>query len=110
MEYLEYILAIVAGIGTAIPLIIKLVATIKDYHREKNWPGLMSMVTKYMEEAEKLFESGEDKKAWVLGMVQASANLVNYDINMDVVSEMIDSLCAMSKKVNASVEEQVVKE
>ena len=45
-----------------------------------------------------------------MGMVQASANLVNYDIDMEVVSEMIDSLCAMSKKVNAPVEEQVVEE
>ena len=68
------------------------------------------MVTKYMEEAETLFDNGADKKAWVMGMVQASANLVNYDIDMEVVSEMIDSLCAMSKKVNAPVEEQVVEE
>lgn len=110
MEYLECILAILAGICTAIPLVIKLASTIKNYHREKNWPGLMSMVTKYMEEAETLFDNGADKKAWVMGMVQASANLVNYDIDMEVVSEMIDSLCAMSKKVNAPVEERVVEE
>lgn len=110
MEYLEYILAILAGICTAIPLVIKLASTIRNYHREQNWPGLMSMVTKYMEEAETLFDNGADKKAWVMGMVQASANLVNYDIDMEVVSEMIDSLCAMSKKINAPVEEQVVEE
>ena len=30
---------------------------------------------------------------------------INYDINMDVVSNMVDALCAMSKKVNAPKEE-----
>ena len=101
MEYLEYILAIVAGISTAIPLIIKLVSTVKEHAREKNWPGLMSMVTNYMKEAEKLFDNGADRKAWVMGMVQASSHMVNYEIDMEVVSEMIDGLCAMSKVVNA---------
>lgn len=101
MEYLEYVLAIVAGITTAIPLIIKLCSTVKQSIREKNWPGLMAMVTHYMEEAEDLFEYGSDKKQWVLKMVESSAHLVNYDIDMNVVSEMIDSLCAMSKVVNA---------
>ena len=36
--------------------------------------------------------------------VKASADTVNYDIDMDVVSKMIDDLCAMSKVVNAPKE------
>lgn len=37
-------------------------------------------------------------------MIKASANEVNYDIDMEAVSKLIDDLCSMSKKVNAPEE------
>jgi len=33
-------------------------------------------------------------------MVEASAQTINYDIDLKQVGELIDSLCDMSKKVN----------
>ena len=55
----------------------------------------------YMETAESKFDNGADRKEWVLAMVKASADTVNYDIDMNAVSDLIDSLCNMSKTVNA---------
>lgn len=48
--------------------------------------------------------SGAEKKQYVLAMIKASANEVNYDIDMEAVSKLIDDLCSMSKKVNAPEE------
>mgnify|MGYP006378842315 CR=1 FL=1 len=39
--------------------------------------------------------------------IEASADIVNYDINMDVISKLIDDLCAMSRTVNAPIKEKV---
>ena len=37
-------------------------------------------------------------------MVKASSETVNYDIDMSVISKLIDDLCDMSKSVNAPME------
>lgn len=47
---------------------------------------------------------GADRKEWVLAMVRASADTVKYEINMDEISALIDSLCDMSKVVNNGAE------
>ena len=43
---------------------------------------------------------------WVLAMVKASADTVDYDIDMEVISKLIDDLCKMSKTVNAPDESE----
>lgn len=37
---------------------------------------------------------------WVLAMLKASADGINYDIDYDAIADMIDSLCDMSKVIN----------
>ena len=39
-------------------------------------------------------------------MVKASADTVDYDIDMEVISKLIDDLCKMSKTVNAPDESE----
>lgn len=58
--------------------------------------------TSYMERAETMFEKGADRKEWVMAMVKASADTVKYDLDMDKISDLIDSLCDMSKIVNGT--------
>lgn len=41
------------------------------------------------------------EKNGVLAMVKASADTVNYDIDLNIVADLIDNLCNMSKTVNA---------
>ena len=53
-----------------------------------------------MEEAEKKFATGAEKKEWVMGMVESTAATINYPVDMEVVSALIDQLCSMSKVVN----------
>lgn len=98
------LISILSGIATTIPLIIALVKYIQKAIKEKNWSVVLNLIMTYMEEAEKQYETGAEKKQYVLAMIKASANEVNYDIDMEAVSKLIDDLCSMSKKVNAPEE------
>lgn len=100
MDLVQFALSIVAGLATAIPLVIKLVEYVQKAIKEKNWGTMLDMVMKYMETAEEKFETGAEKKEWVLAMVKASADTINYDIDLTVIGEMIDKLCDMSNVIN----------
>jgi hypothetical protein len=99
-ELLKTALAIVSALTATIPLLIKLLEYKEKAIKEKNWRGVLQLVFKLMGEAEKKFTEGADKKQWVLAMVKASAEFVNYNINIDELSQIIDDLCALTKKVN----------
>lgn len=100
---MELFISIMSGLIVTIPLVVKLVEYVQKAVKEKNWNYLLRMIMNYMEAAESKFDNGADKKEWVLAMVEASAYTVNYDIDMNVISALIDSLCDMSKTVNAPV-------
>ena len=104
MEWLQLAVSVLAGLATAIPLAIKLVEYVQKAVKEKNWGKVLDMVMKYMATAEEKFDNGADRKEWVLAMVKASSETVNYDIDMEVISKLNDDLCRMSKTVNAHVE------
>ena len=90
------IVSILTGLATAIPLVIQLVKYVQKATKEKNWKQLLTLVTNLMEEAEKKFE----RKEWVMMAIKSSADTINYPIDMDEISNLIDSLCDMSKIVN----------
>ena len=98
------IVSVLSGIAACIPLVVQLVKYVKQAVQEKNWNQLLKLVTNLMEEAEKKFSTGAERKEWVLAMVKSSADTVNYPVDLDVVSELIDSLCSMSKIVNGKNE------
>lgn len=100
MGYFELIMIGLPGAVAIIVLVMQLIKYVRKAVQEKNWANLVTMVMNYMAEAERLFEDGADKKAWVLGMIQESAEQINYPIDMDAVSVLIEQLCDMSKKVN----------
>lgn len=92
------VISILSGIAATVPLVIGLVAYAKQASREKNWTKLLEIVIDYMKCAEKLLSgmSGSEKKEWVMNMVLKSSNMIDYNINMDIVSNLIDSLYEMS--------------
>ena len=98
---IELVVAVIAGVLTCIPLVIKLIEHVKACVKEKNWPEIMDLVMDLMAEAEKMFDDGETRKAWVLSQIEVVASHVEYDIDIAIISKMIDSMCAMSKTVNA---------
>ena len=104
MKWYEMITSILSGLVVAIPLVVKLVEYVTKSVKERNWNNLLNLVMKLMAEAESKFDNGRDRKDWVLAMICTSADTINYDIDIEQVSDLIDSLCAMSKTVNAPQE------
>ena len=91
MELIKLIVSALPGIAAIITLIYQLVKYVRQSIKEKRWPELISLVMGY-------------RKEWVMAMVKASADTVKYEVDMDVISEMIDSMCDMSKVVNSPAE------
>lgn len=104
MEWYEIIVSILSGLAVTIPLVIKFVEYVQRAAREKNWNQLLALVMNLMAEAEEKFDNGASRREWVLGMVKASASFIDYNIDLEQVGKLIDSLCAMSKQVNAPKE------
>lgn len=107
MEYMQYVVSILAGLAAVIPLVIKLIEYVQKATKEKNWNKLVALVIDLMQTAESKLEKGADKKEWVLAMVKSSADTINYDVNMDKVGALIDSLCDMSKVINAPKQTEI---
>ena len=110
MEWYEILISILSGLVAVIPLVVKLVEYVQKATKEKNWNDLLKLVTSLMEQAEDKFDNGDERKEWVLMMVKASADTINYDIDLEVVANMVDSLCALTKVVNAPKVEEKVEE
>lgn len=109
-EWVEIVASILSGLAVTIPLVLKLIEFVQQSVKEKNWTKLLELVTGFMKEAEPMFQTGEERKSYVLLAIKASADTVNYDIDMDVVSKLIDDLVAMSRVVNAPAEKTEVVE
>lgn len=100
MEWYEIIISILSGIATCIPLVISLVKYIQKATKEKNWGKLIVIVSNFMAEAETLYPDGASKKEYVINSVLAMAKTIDYPVDKNVLGELIDSLAALSKKVN----------
>ena len=100
MEWLQYVPAILSGLAVCIPLVCKLVEYVQKSVREKNWSNLVTLVLRLMKVAETKFDDGATRREWVLAQVSASAKTLNYDVDLEAVSEMIDAFCSMAKVVN----------
>ena len=104
------IVAILTGLATCIPLAVKLYQSVKEAIQEKNWPHLLGLVVDLMEEAEEKFTDGATRKEWVMAMVQTSAEYINYPVDTQALSDMIDALCDMTKIVNPPAVEELAEE
>lgn len=103
MNWVETVVSILSGLVIMVPLVANLVKYITEAVKERNWQKLVNLVLDLMVQAEDKLEEGADRKEWVLAMVKASADSINFDVDIEAVGKLIDDLCAMSKKVNVEV-------
>ncbi|MBQ8264299.1 MAG: hypothetical protein IJY96_05955 [Oscillospiraceae bacterium] len=98
----QFICIVLAGAATAVPLVLQLVKYVQKAVAERNWTRLLDLVLGLMEKAEGIFESGQQRKAYVMTAVKNLSESIGYEMDEDELSELIDSLCDMSKIVNAA--------
>jgi len=104
MDWVKLILAVIAGVTACIPVVVKLVYFVQKAVQEKNWTPVMRLVMELMAEAEKKYETGAERKAWVLDMLKTAEPTLNYEIDYEAIGAMIDAICSTSKVVNAPSE------
>lgn len=91
---------VILAIGIATPLVIALVKYVKQSIQEKNWNNLVKLVLELISTAEEKFETGAERKEWVISMVRTVENQINFDIDEETLSNLIDDLVNLTKKVN----------
>jgi hypothetical protein len=102
LDILKLILAIISGVATCIPLVVKLVKYIKELAKEKNWGKLVVIVSNFMAEAETLFPDGASKKDYVINSVMAISKTIDYPVDKEILGELIDNLTKLSNKINVN--------
>lgn len=100
--WMNIVLPIISGLVAAIPLVIKLVEMTQKVIKEKNWTAVMQLVLKLMAEAEKNYSTGAERKEYVLGSIKALQSTLNYEVDMDAIGAMIDSIIEASKQINVN--------
>lgn len=100
INWIETIVQILLGLAAVIPLVWQLVVYVEKAVKEKNWVLVLKKLIELMQTAENKFETGADKKEWVLSMLKTATSDINYDIDFDSISNLIDVLCAMAKVIN----------
>lgn len=103
--WVNIIVSILSGLAVCIPLVIKLVEYVRKAIQEKNWSNVMQIVLKLMTEAEKNYETGAERKQYVVSSVEAIKDTLNCEVDMNAISSLIDSICQASKIINAEVKE-----
>ena len=99
-QIVSLIVALLTGLATCIPLVIKLVQYVQKAVQEKNWGNLLGLLIDLMEQAETMFEDGATRKEWVMAMAQTSAEYIAYPLDTTALSNLIDELVAMTKNIN----------
>lgn len=109
-QIVSLIVAVLTGLATAIPLVIKLVQYVQKATQEKNWGNLLGLLIELMEQAEQMFDTGSTRKEWVMAMAQTSAEYIAYPLDTAALSTLIDELVAMTKNVNSPLTVDTVTE
>ena len=96
----KYLPTILVGLAAIIPLVAALIKYVTKAADSKNWNIIVKMVLDLMVQAEQDYSSGAAKKAFVMNQIVVLAKSVDFEIDMDKVSDLIDALCDMAHEVN----------
>lgn len=96
----KYLPTILVGLAAIIPLVAALIKYVTKAADSKNWNIIVKMVLDLMVQAEQDYSSGAEKKAFVMNQIAVLAKSVDFEIDMDKVSDLIDALCDMAHEVN----------
>lgn len=103
VRIIEGIIAILSGISVCIPLVIKLIDTVKALADEKKWNVLVRNVFELMADAEEKYQRGEEKKNYVMSAIKIIAGQIGFNYDEEAkakISAMVDEICGLSRIIN----------
>lgn len=104
-KWIELIIAVLSGLVATIPLVTQLIKYVKAAIQEKNWSKVMKLVLNLMTEAEKNYATGAERKQYVISSIESIKDTLNYQVDMDQISQMIDAIVLASKTINTEIVE-----
>ena len=96
----KYLPPILVGLAVLIPMMIALIKYVKKAAEDKNWNIIVKMVLDLMVQAEQDYSTGAERKEFVMNQLKVMAKTVDFEIDWDKVSDLIDALCDMAHEVN----------
>ena len=96
----KFLPQILVGLAVIIPLVVALVKYVGKATESKNWNVVVKMVLDLMVQAEQDYSTGAEKKDFVMNQITVLAKTVDFDIDMNKVSDLIDALCDMAQEVH----------
>lgn len=99
-KFLEYLPVILVGLAAIIPLVVALVKYVQKAAEDKNWNIIVKMVLDLMVQAEHDYATGAERKEFVMNQMKVMATTVDFEVDWDKVSDLIDALCEMAHEVN----------
>lgn len=103
MEFIaKYVPQILVGIAVLIPLMVALIKYVQKAAEDKNWNVIVKMILDLMVQAEQDYATGAERKEYVINALKVVSRTVDFEIDWDKVSDLIDSLCEMAKEVNVN--------
>ena len=99
-DIVRLISEILVLLGVLIPMVIAFVRAVKKAAKERNWKKLLDLAMNLIAQAEAEFTDGADKKSFVMQMLRTSLDEIDYEISDEELSDLIDSVVKLTKKVN----------
>ena len=96
----KYLPPILVGLAVLIPMMIALIKYVNKAAEDKNWNVIVNMVLDLMVQAEQDYSTGAERKEFVMNQLKVMAKTVDFEIDWDKVSDLIDALCDMAHEVN----------
>ena len=96
----KYLPPILVGLAAIIPLVIALIKYVQKATEDKNWNIIVKMVLDLMVQAEHDYATGAERKEFVMNQMKVMAASVDFEVDWDKVSDLIDALCDMAHEVN----------
>lgn len=96
----KYLPPILVGLAVLIPMMIALIKYVKKAAEDKNWNIIVKMVLDLMVQAEHDYSTGAERKEFVMNQMKVMAATVDFEVDWDKVSDLIDALCDMAHEVN----------
>lgn len=100
-NWIDIIVSILSGLTVCIPLVVQLVKYVRAAYQEKNWSKVMQLVLNLMTEAEKNYATGAERKEYVMDSIESIKDVLDYEVDMNAISEMVDAIVAASKTINS---------
>ena len=101
MEWVNLIVSILSGISVCVPLIIALIQNVRENVNARNWSAIIKFVVNLMESAELMFETGAQKKDFVMSEISTIQKELGTDFEEEKIAKLIDAICLASKTINS---------